>query len=286
MTFAEFFEQSSEQFKKDWLKPGKYALYKSGKYPITAFIPPHPDRAFGVKQLKEMDIESFKGVKWVKDKLNSFIKKDNLSFDLKDLQQIEDQAKKIVGTEEISFKGISDVSILNRINRVLHEIKQKYPYFYLYSIETVDNLIDNVPAAINGFNQMFLNAPYINHMLENYKQFQVVEGKYINPAGAMYYNKEIETIIYHEAGHAIYNIKVNDPKGYDKTNSNSKIKRHKLAVLKQMYRKSKQNGYAETVSKYAPVSEREFFSEIFAAVNLDKNAIPDYIKEGIKEILR
>lgn len=60
MTFAEFFEQSSEQFKKDWLKPGKYALYKSGKYPITAFIPPHPDRAFGVKQLKEMDIKSFR----------------------------------------------------------------------------------------------------------------------------------------------------------------------------------------------------------------------------------
>ena len=60
MTFADFFEQSSEQFKKDWLKPGKYALYKSGKYPITAFIPPHPDRAFGVKQLKEMDIDSFR----------------------------------------------------------------------------------------------------------------------------------------------------------------------------------------------------------------------------------
>ena len=102
----------------------------------------------------------------------------------------------------------------------------------------------------------------------------------------MYYTKEIETLIYHETGHSFYNINIGHGEILRKTSENSTRKRHKLAVLKQMYRKAMQDGYASSVSNYAMQDEREFFSEIFTASHLDKNNIPNYIKTGIMEVLR
>lgn len=60
MRFTDYLQQSTEQFKKDWLGPGRYDLYKTGKYPIETFVPPYPNKAFTVKQVKELDIESFR----------------------------------------------------------------------------------------------------------------------------------------------------------------------------------------------------------------------------------
>lgn len=59
MKFKDYFETMPEKQKKDWLGPGKYAEWKAGK-PIEAFIPPYPDKAYTVKELKAMDKDSFK----------------------------------------------------------------------------------------------------------------------------------------------------------------------------------------------------------------------------------
>ncbi len=179
MTFAEFFEQSSEQFKKDWLKPGKYALYKSGKYPITAFIPPHPDRAFGVKQLKEMDIDSFKGVKWVKSRLFGKTDIPEPSFEIKGMRGIAEQMRQIIGTEKVDLKGITDENMANRINKALYNIQKKYPDFFLSGVRTDTTLKTNEPAAVNWFNELLLNPDYINNLLATYQKYPVGNGKYI-----------------------------------------------------------------------------------------------------------
>lgn len=59
MTFQQYFLRMSEQQKKDWLGPRKYEMWKSGRYKIEDFIPPYPEKAFTVKQLKELDKASF-----------------------------------------------------------------------------------------------------------------------------------------------------------------------------------------------------------------------------------
>lgn len=59
MSFRDYFLQMSEQQKRDWLGPEKYKLWKTGKYDIKDFIPPYPQKAMTVKQLKELDKASF-----------------------------------------------------------------------------------------------------------------------------------------------------------------------------------------------------------------------------------
>ena len=100
----------------------------------------------------------------------------------------------------------------------------------------------------------------------------------------MYFEKEMETLVYHEAGHEIYRLKIGNTE--KKNSSVTKKQRHKLAILKQMYRKAKREGYASSVSNYALKDEKEFFSEIFTANELDIDKIPTYIKDGIEEILK
>ena len=72
----------------------------------------------------------------------------------------------------------------------------------------------------------------------------------------------------------------------EKRFTGTKEQRHKLAVLKQMYRRAKRDGYALSVSNYATQDEKEFFSEIFTANLLDKQNVPSYIISGIEEILK
>lgn len=60
MSFRDYFLQMSEQQKRDWLGPEKYKLWQTGKYDIKDFIPPYPQKAMTVKQLKELDKASFK----------------------------------------------------------------------------------------------------------------------------------------------------------------------------------------------------------------------------------
>lgn len=59
MSFRDYFERMSEQQKKDWLKPERYKLWKSGAYKIEDFIPPYPDKMMSVKELKALDKKSF-----------------------------------------------------------------------------------------------------------------------------------------------------------------------------------------------------------------------------------
>ena len=288
MTFSEYFEQMPEKEKERYLGKGKYEIYKNGNLPLKKFIPPYPERMYSVKELKEMDKKSFfKGVDWLKSKLS---KKSNIpepSFEIKGMRGIAEQMRQIIGTESVDLKGITDENIANRMNKALYEIKKKYPDFFLSGVRTDKTLKRNEPAATNLFNELLLNPDYINNLLTTYQKHPVVDGKYVLPgSGAMYHGKEIETLIYHEAGHSLYNIKIGNGDMTKKGNSGATSRRHKLAVLKQMYRRAKKEGYAANISDYATINEKEFFSEVIAAENLDKKGIPDYIKSGIKEVLK
>lgn len=59
MKFSDYFQQMSEEQKRHWLGKGRYELWKNGNLDLDKFIPPYPDRAFTVKELKEMDKKSF-----------------------------------------------------------------------------------------------------------------------------------------------------------------------------------------------------------------------------------
>lgn len=60
MKFKDYFLQMSEQQKRDYLGPAKYKLWKTGKYSVDDFIPPYPNKAMTVKELKAKDLASFK----------------------------------------------------------------------------------------------------------------------------------------------------------------------------------------------------------------------------------
>lgn len=60
MKFSDYFHQMTEEQKRHWLGKGRYELWKQGNLDLEKFIPPFPDRAFTVKELKEMDKKSFK----------------------------------------------------------------------------------------------------------------------------------------------------------------------------------------------------------------------------------
>lgn len=60
MTFAEYFESQSEQFKRDWLKPTRYRLYKKGMLSLNDMMDPATDRLFTLSELKKRDIDAFK----------------------------------------------------------------------------------------------------------------------------------------------------------------------------------------------------------------------------------
>nr|DAL17016.1 MAG TPA_asm: minor capsid protein [Caudoviricetes sp.] len=60
MTFAEYFEPQSEQFKRDWLKPTRYKLYQKGLLSLNDMMDPATDRLFTLAELKKRDIDAFK----------------------------------------------------------------------------------------------------------------------------------------------------------------------------------------------------------------------------------
>ena len=60
MTFAEYFESQDEQFKRDWLKPTRYRLYKKGMLSLNDMMNPATDRFFTLSELKKRDIDAFK----------------------------------------------------------------------------------------------------------------------------------------------------------------------------------------------------------------------------------
>ena len=61
MNFKEYFQnEMTDQQRRDWLGPEKFEIWKRGKLPLDSFIPPYPDRAMTVRELKRLDQESFK----------------------------------------------------------------------------------------------------------------------------------------------------------------------------------------------------------------------------------
>ena len=60
MKFKDYFLQLDEKTQRSYLGPERFKLWKSGGLDLEKFIPPFPDRAFTVKELKEMDKKSFK----------------------------------------------------------------------------------------------------------------------------------------------------------------------------------------------------------------------------------
>lgn len=60
MSFKDYFQnEMTDQQRQDWLGPEKFKLWKKGNMPLDRFIPPYPDKAMTVRELKRLDQESF-----------------------------------------------------------------------------------------------------------------------------------------------------------------------------------------------------------------------------------
>ena len=59
MKFKDYFLQMDEKQKSSWLGKRKYEMWKDGLVDLDKFVPPYPDRAFTVRELKERDKKSF-----------------------------------------------------------------------------------------------------------------------------------------------------------------------------------------------------------------------------------
>ncbi len=59
MSFREYFENMSDEQKRDWLGKERYKLLQRGNLKTDDFIPPYPERNFTVKELKERDKAAF-----------------------------------------------------------------------------------------------------------------------------------------------------------------------------------------------------------------------------------
>lgn len=61
MSFKDYFQnEMTDQQRQDWLGPEKFKLWKKGNMPLDRFIPPYPDKAMTVREMKRLDQESFK----------------------------------------------------------------------------------------------------------------------------------------------------------------------------------------------------------------------------------
>jgi hypothetical protein len=49
----------TDEQRKKWLGPERFAIWKRGNLPLDKFIPPYPDKLLTVGKLKELDKESF-----------------------------------------------------------------------------------------------------------------------------------------------------------------------------------------------------------------------------------
>lgn len=59
MRFTGYFKQMSDRQKLDYLGAKKFKLWKSGRFSVDDFVPPYPNRAMTVKELKAKDLEAF-----------------------------------------------------------------------------------------------------------------------------------------------------------------------------------------------------------------------------------
>lgn len=60
VTFREYFtDYMSEEQKRDWLGPERYAIWRRGNLPLDDFIPPYPNPRLTVKALRELDAADF-----------------------------------------------------------------------------------------------------------------------------------------------------------------------------------------------------------------------------------
>ena len=282
VNFKEYFENvMTEQQRRDWLGPQRYELWRTGRYKFEDFVSPYPNRNVTVAELKKADQQSlFLGI-------NIFKKNKTPSFDAKNIDEITAQTKLILGIDDVDFKGITDENLLNRMNKALYDLKKRYP-FTITSVKSVDYLGNREPAATDILNGLALNGKYLNILLEKAPTIPSFNGKYfVNDGAAMYVGKEIESIIYHEIAHAILNDQTGSTSfSRRKENPLAKEQRHKRAIIKQIWRRATKNGDAARISKYAQTNESEFFSEVFTADFLDNKPLPDYIKNGIMEVLK
>ena len=156
MKFADYFQTMTEQQKKDWLGRGKYAEYKAGK-PIDAFIPPFPNKAFTVKQLKEMDVESYR----------SFADKKSITKNY-NLLDFSNDPEKIIEEPEINAKRLNTTNgkmqwelIPQVVKNILHHDKVKNipKYFMLKDNNGLYGVVLKTGETIISWN-VYHNNPH------------------------------------------------------------------------------------------------------------------------------
>lgn len=60
MKFTDYFESRDSQFKRDWLGPVKYKLYRKGNLSLNEMLKPNAGGFFTIAELKRRDIDAFR----------------------------------------------------------------------------------------------------------------------------------------------------------------------------------------------------------------------------------
>ncbi len=119
MNFKEYFQnEMTDQQRQDWLGPEKFKLWKRGRIPLDSFIPPYPDRAMTVREMKRRDQESFASYSGKKGKNN------NMGIDVDPTLVSED--KSINMTQYTPRKGREQWDLVpEEVKKVLRHEKVK-----------------------------------------------------------------------------------------------------------------------------------------------------------------
>lgn len=171
----------------------------------------------------------------------------------------EEYAKQFA--EQVSYKGIEKLEIVNTINETLKNLIKKYPIQKLETLKANTRLSFKTEGRAN-YNLLELNP----HSCINVK--------------------ETKKILTHEYGHVIADQWFGQING-EKVDENfgiGSIAFREQQYIQRQFNKAKQNGDIAKMSEYARTNAVEFWAEAFMKYELDK-PLPEAIKKMVENIL-
>ena len=253
VSFKDYFtEHMTDEQRKKWLGPERFAIWKRGNLPLDKFIPPYPDKRLTVDALKAEDKKSFaknakryeaspEAIKFARDNIAKHVDVTGLSAEALDvlsrglLEKMQkyglDKLEELIPTEEDVILGVRRDNKRFQFNAATWSWIVKHPQ---------DAFREYITKSIKkyGLRQFAINSPeeFVSHTIN------------------------------HEIGHMIFN--------------RSKLK-NKEALLVKLWEKTN----TSSISRRAHAHEREFFAESFALYERGV-ILDDDVRIFIEEVLK
>lgn len=265
MKFKDYFLQMDEKQKSSWLGKRKYEMWKEGLVDLDKFIPPYPDRAFTVRELKERDKKSFDFIQVENNASDKIYNK--LDFNSKKREKAVAFLKENIATEaHIDTMDYNTIQVLNTLfydNMKKYGI-EKFEKIYLDNRGVFGIKKDN---KIISFSKDFIMA--VNNPREFFVK-NVIKYKKTRSDAFFMIDKEKNTIKYiidHETGHAVYN---------------KSLLKNKEAKLTVLFEKCKNESFWGINARK---NKNEFFADAFAIYERG-GILPKEVEVFIKEIIK